>query len=483
MTKRQRITTLLGSASLISLVNVCTTLLTVVSGLYVVRQLESQAYGQYAYMVNVFMLMTLLLGFGLTGQIAKDIAEQHGAPADFRARQGGLIALRLGTALLAVLIGSGLWAVTSDNAYLYAGMGAACFMWMDFAIGYLSGAQRLRRVSLLLCVQPGVFMALVAIVPVGSVPTVYALFLVSQLAGALAGWLLMLGLPGLTALPSFRAVGRLRLRDTMAGQMYLAVLLQTAYSSYGVSLLGALKEFDGAGRLSIALTVVRLLPVFAGTLISVLYYPRLCALVKQGNEPELQRTTYGAHFFSIVVAAGATAVLVVYSDVIISLLYTARHASAAPLLELIAPLSFLGVADILLTWDMLAMNETWKALIPLIVRTLLIAVTLPLAFVIERAWLADLLAIAYVGSSVVAWLLQVHFSRALDMWRTLGLTATMTIFGLIIGWVVRYAVPWPRFAYAGIGDLALAVTLYAVCGIGLMWFWLAKNATFASERA
>ncbi len=458
------------SASLLTFVNVLITCVTLVSGLYIARQLNPQQYGQYAYMANVFLLMLLFLGFGLSSQISKDAAEHDPeATATFQERLRGLIALRIGTALLAIVSGTLLWLISSDIVYLYAGADAALFMCVDFVVAMFSGLQYIKRVALLLLVQPVTFILLLLVIPFGDEIAVYRMFLVSQIASAAMALLLGVNLPALHVMPRFLAIKHLPWSDMVAGQVYIIVLLQTAYSAYGVTLLGALKHYDDAGEVSIALTIVRMLPLLFGSLITVLYYPRLCSIHKQGHHQQFQHTTYVVYQVSTIIAAGCAALLIVYSDIIVHLLYTSRHAAAIPLLRLVACMSLFSIIDQVLTWTFVASDQAAKALPPLIARMGLMIVTLPLALIVDPALLPQIVAGGYIGSSLAGWLFQLHATQFIKIFRAAGFTLAMVTVGLAIGFIARFVIPWPHIPYSEEGSLVVAAVCYAVLGIGFLW--------------
>ena len=266
---------------------------------------------------------------------------------------------------------------------------------------------------------------------------------------------------------------RLEWRRMVAGQAYLIVLLQMAYGAYGVTVLGILGQYSGAGEFSIALTVVRLLPIFTTTLINSLFYPRLCAMYKQGEQARLREMVGMVYRLGIIVAVGSAALLLVYGDGVITLVYTARHAAAIPILQLLAALSFFGVADLIITWTLLAISRPWQVLQPLLVRTLVLLATLPLALLLHSDGpdLTLLLGLGYLGSSLAGWILQ------LALFRRAGYSGESGFIGLILGLAmglglfVRYVIPWPFAAglERTLSSLLLAGLLYAFAAALIFW--------------
>jgi O-antigen/teichoic acid export membrane protein len=461
---------ILGSATLLILVNIFTTAASLVSGLYIARQLDTQQYGQYAYMANIFLLIILFLGFGLSSQIAKDVAEyQKDQSASFQNALSGLVALRIGTALLAGLSGALIWMISGQIMYLYAGLSAVLFMCVDFVVGMFSGLQQIKRVAILLLAQPIGFILLIFMLPIQDELSVYIMFLVSQVISAVVAVLLILYRPSVYIVPRFSQIHSLRWSEMVAGLVYLIMLLQTAYGAYGVTLLGAFKQYDAAGELSIALTIIRMLPILFGTLITLLYYPRLCAIHNQGDHRHFQQTAQTVYRLSTIAAAGCAVLLTVYADVIVNVLYTSRHASAIPLLQLTAFMSLFSILDHVITWTLVAADQASKALWPLVARMILLLLTLPLAALVDGALLPQIVAISYIASAGIGWLIQLRTSRVIGTLSAIAFTSGVVIVGLALALTVRFVVPWPAFAYSDAGSLIVAAACYGVFGLCLLW--------------
>ncbi len=406
---------LLGPAVLLAVINLGVTALTLFSGVYIARSLEGQQYGQYAYMANVFLLLTLFCGFGLTGQAAKDVAE-HQLVSDpaFEKRFSGLVVLRIATALGAVAVGCVFFLIDRNVVYLYASIGATLFMCSDFIIGVLSGYKRYKSIAPLIAAQPGLFAVLLFIRGVSRVDDIYIYFLISQLFSVVLGF--ALSMSSVRFVLDVRSIRHLTWRKMVAGQIYIIILLQVAYGSYGITLAGSLKQFDSAGELSIALTIVRLLPLLVGTLISVLYFPQLSALYQSGATQTFRTTALRLFMATSIVAAGCAVVLFAIASTAVPIIYTARHSAAIPLVQILAVTMFFGVADQVITWVLVASNQAWKALLPLVVRMVIMVFTWPLALLSIPLALPELIALGYVVSSCVGWLMQIYYQRRVLAW-------------------------------------------------------------------
>jgi O-antigen/teichoic acid export membrane protein len=361
-------------------------------------------------MANVFLLLTLFCGFGLTGQAAKDVAE-HQLVADpaFEKRFSGLVALRIATALGAAAVGCVFFLIDRNAVYLYASIGASLFICSDFMVGVLSGYKRYKSIAPLIAVQPGVFATLLFIRGVSTVDDIYIFFLASQLSSVALG--LALSMSSVRFIVDVRNIRHLTWRKMVAGQIYLIILLQVAYGSYGIALAGGLKQFDAAGELSIALTIVRLLPLLVGTLMSVLYFPQLSALYQSGASQTFRNMALRLFMFTSIVSAGCVVVLLAIAGTAVPIIYTVRHSAAIPLVQILAVTMFFGVADQVITWVLVASSQAWKALLPLAIRMVIMALTWPLAVLSIPIALPQLIALGYVVSSCVGWLMQIYYQH------------------------------------------------------------------------
>ena len=390
----------LRAISIVGAASVVMTGASLVSGFFIARQLDSQQYGQYAFMASVYLLMLLGLGFGLTSQIVKDIAERHRVtPQHYQQQVSGVVALRFLTALLAAAGGGLATLVSGTPAYACAGVAAACAMSVDFMVGISSALNRLRSVVLLLCMQQIVLLGCVLVFRVTTAAAVYRIFLISHCCTFVYASIQMALLREPRLVPRFTAIVGLQWRNLVAGQVYLVVLLQTAYSTLGISMLGALGAFSAAGELSIAMTLARLVPLLAGTITTVLYYPRLCAYFSDRQYQGFSATVSLALELTTLIAAGGAAFLLVYADVLVPLLYTNRHLLAVPLLRVLAVLCFFGVADLVLTWPLVAEGRSWWAVLPLLVRVGLLALGWPIALSVGTDLQATVVAGVYTALS------------------------------------------------------------------------------------
>jgi len=317
-------------------------------------------------------------------------------------------------------------------------------MYNDFAIGALSGLQRYKSVASLIILQPLAYLGLSLLFPINNVTVIYNIFLASQLLSGIVATALFLLPPVLRIVPRFWAIRQMRWRQMVAGQAYIVVLLQTTYGTYGVTIFGLLGQYSSAGEVSIALTVVRLLPLFATSLVTNLYYPRLCVMYSRSDQRGLTAAASRVYQLGTLLAAGVSALLLVYGDIAISFIYTQKHAAAIPLLQMLAIVSFFSVADLIITWTLLATGYSWQALVPLLVRMLLLVLTLPVALVLHLSGpqLTNLVVLGYIVASLVGWLLQLRYFKLTDRRTSLGFVGLMLSLVVGLGLFLRFIVPW-----------------------------------------
>ncbi len=467
-------------AALLLGANLLTTFLTLLAGLYLARQLTTVQYGQYAYMASLFMLISLFGGLGLTGQVCKDTAELNG-PA--RQQQlGQLLGLRLSSTGVVGVLGLLATLVSADVTYLYAAAGAGLFIYADFIVGAFSGLSQIKPIAFLICVQPTTFVGLVWVMPINSVFTIYNIFLLSQLTNVVLASGLAWQRRELRTRPDFWAIKKLNWRTMVAGQIYGAVLLQTAYGFFGVTLLGTLGHYAEAGEISIALTLVRMLPLFTGTIVSNLYYPRMCAIFSQGDRQQLKATANQVYQLSALVAIGCTSLLIVYSDTIVTVLYTERHAGAAGWMRLLACLTFFTVVDQVLTWTMIASGRAKQALGPLAVRMALLLAAFPLTLFASGEGVVLVVVLAYPVSAAIGWLLQLYYSGQTNILATGVFTGLLFGLGFAVGLLTRALLVWSNSSFVAVGGLVFAALVYCVAGLGLWWFLTNRQALKLIKR-
>src|SRR5262249_30724306 len=125
------ITFIVSAAALIGL------FLSSLAGLYIARVLSKADYGRMTYFANWLPALLLVLGFGLSAKVIKDVAELRASEpsAELSRRFYTLLGLRLVTLTPLPIGGLCVWLVTQQLPYLLVALAAVCAVIHDFLLG------------------------------------------------------------------------------------------------------------------------------------------------------------------------------------------------------------------------------------------------------------------------------------------------------------------------------------------------------------
>jgi O-antigen/teichoic acid export membrane protein len=465
--------------------NVIVMVLNAVSGIYIARSFSSSQYGEVVYFMGIYLMATLLCGFGLTDQAMRDLAELKALDQRERLNQSfyTLLAIRLGTgALLTAALGVYALLLGSSTPLLI-GVCAAVSMLSDFLTGALRGVQRIGGLIAVLCVQSILYLGLLLVIPLRSVEQIFVLFCGSLVLTALLGATLLCGAK--LGLPGRRSLSRSYARSSGGGaaQLYIVTLLQTAYSSVGTLILGAFGLYAATGLLSVSLTVARMLPLILGPTIVSMFYPQLRACLARQNYAA------AAHIFELFFRAallatiGGTVLLIVYPDTAIQLLYTAKYLDAAPALLVLAPTSLLMVVDLFFTWTLIAHQAVRQAIILLMARLVVLTLGAGGAVLLGGDLAPLTLAGAYLLSSCVGIGLQRRALRTLAAYK-LHLLELSVVLALALGLALLCRFGLPSLGVASIayfGNSVATAVLYSAALAG--YFYRARMSTTLSHKS
>lgn len=452
--------------------NVVVMVINAVGGIYIARSLSSDQYGEVAYFMGIYLMATLLCGFGLTDQAMRDLSEFRALDQREQLNQSfyTLLAIRLGSGVLLTAVLALYALLLGSITPLLIGVCAAVSMLSDFLTGALRGVQRIGGLILVLCAQPVLYLGLMLAVPLRSVEQVFAIFCASLVVAALLGSLMLLR-SGL-GLPGKRSLSRSYARSSGGGaaQLYVVALLQTAYGSVGTLILGAFGLYAATGLLSASLTVARMLPLILGPTIVSMFYPQLRAcLARQSQDSALH--TFDLFYRAAVLATiGGTALLLIYPDTAIQTLYTAKYLDAASTLQLLAPTSLLMVVDLLFTWTLIAHQAMRQAIILLSARLVVLSLGAAGAVLADSASAPLFLASAYLLSACIGVGLQARVLRRLAAYH-LRLLETGAMLGLALALALLCRLMLPNLHLASIeyfGNSAITAMLY---GLALLFYF------------
>ncbi|HEY1016585.1 MAG TPA: oligosaccharide flippase family protein, partial [Herpetosiphonaceae bacterium] len=377
--------------------------LNAVAGVSIARALSASAYGEFSYLMGLYLLATLLGGFGLTDQAMRDIGGFRATGERDQARQAFY-------ALLAARIGSGAGLIAALAVYGLAmgqplpalvGVAGALSMTADFMVGVLRGFNRLGSVIAMLCVQPIAYLALLAAGGGGRVEDILGLFCISQGLSLLAGvGLVLLAAPGWPRRPLID-LSRVRRSGAGALQLYLVSLCSMIFNTLGSLVLGAFRHYDAAGLLSASLTLTQMAPLILGASIVSVFYPQLSALVATGAAAEAAATFRAFCGPLALLALGAAVGLAVFPASALQALYTDTYLAASGAVLLMAPVSCLMLIELLCTWTLIAHHAERRAILALLFRTGLLGAGLLLAALGPPGRALATASLSYLVSSAV----------------------------------------------------------------------------------
>lgn len=422
------------------------------TGVFVARSLGAQPYGEVAYYMSMYLLATLIGGFGLTSQVMRDVGEAY----ERRSQEGvsrsfyTLLTARLVSGLVLVGVTAVVAAVQSNPTMLLVGVGAALSMLSDFLGGLLRGVQRIGRLILLLWFQPAIYLALLATQPMSTAAQVILAFSISMAASVALGFLLLLGTPLGRPRSGSLSSAYVRASSGLALQIYSIGLLQTFYGSIGTFVLGYAHLYHETGLISVALTIARMPPLVLGPAIGSVLYPQMCAKLSAGALGMASAAFDMFRKVCLLVAGSALVLLLVFPDTALATLYTESYLDAAPALRLLAPTSLMLVADLLITWVLVAHQAIRPVLFSLVVRLALIVLG-SIAAVFYQQDAALVVSGAYTISALAGLALQIS---ALYKATRYHLQVFRTVVAMIVALATAIA------CRAGIPDLHLGVISY-----------------------
>jgi O-antigen/teichoic acid export membrane protein len=246
--------------------------------------------------------------------------------------------------------------------------------------------------------------------------------------GTLAG--LGIGFPNRASV----SVRYLRRSIVLSGHMTIIVLLQTAYGIGALLILGAIGRYDEAAELSPALAVAGMLPSILTPVYFTAFYPRFAAFVARNDE---RARTLASIFIegTIAVSVSATALMMLFPNVLIEVLYSSRYASSSSLLAILAPLSIALALDGLLSLGLVVLNRPGSAIAALAVRSLIFVALLTGTLVWRGSGAAVPIALAYLTSALVG--------AGLQLW-------------IIVGWAGSIG-SLRRIVQFAVGVMAIAI--------------------------
>lgn len=429
---------LVGGAMAVTVAGGIALAATVILGLLLARALAPAAYGQTNVLLNEFLILNLVSGFGLTvGATAAAAKFQVGSDQD---EWDALHLLRFMTLVFPLAAGAVWSLIRAEPLHVVVGLAVCGFMIQDFYIGSLQGTGRFGAASLIVAFQPLLFVAVVTAALLAGIASpalvVWALFASNAAAAGLGAALVARGLP--TFLPK-RRISWPQARKRIALNLAFQVItfLQYGFVSLPIVVVGNAGQYAEAGLLSIVLTLVRLVLVLLGPVLTGFYYARSCQLVERGDRSQLRQAFQWTARLATLAGLAWAVGLAAFPTLAIRTLYGNSYLGASPLLVTMMPLAPLLALDSVLTWTLIAERRAGAVIVALGLRLAIgLGATLVAALSVNPR--LDVLGIGYVAATVVGLVLQMWAVRSTVSVRSyLPRFATSLTISATLIWLLR----------------------------------------------
>lgn len=418
----------------VSAANFIAVVSTAAQGLVCVRLLSQVEYGRMAGFLSISLMLSLLVGLGLTTKVAGDLARgrgRSGHPSE-QTVLGTLLAVRLVTVLPVLLLGGALAAATGEGLYLFATALGSLQMIADFWLGVHQGMQRLWAVAVGAAFNSVLSLAAIAALQPARAEEVFVLLAAAALVN---GGVLLLAAVRTGAgwpRPSWFSWPYARRALGGTGLIHAGLLLQMAFLVAALSWLGAAGQHEASADLAVALSLVRLPLLALAPLVVSLYFPMASARAAASDF----QTRYRGWFerwarACLCLSAAGAAFLFVWPEPAITLLATDRYLHTAPLVRVLSPLALLLVADALVTNTLWGVQATAQAMAAAGVR-------------VAAFGLLSLLALLIAGE-------QRELATAFGAAMTVAGTAGLAVQARALAQTTSWGVPWLAVARAAAG--------------------------------
>jgi O-antigen/teichoic acid export membrane protein len=358
VTQRSSLSTARLQLLWVTFANAAITALNVVIGLLLARHFSQNDYGQLSYFINVFGTLRLLSALGMTGQVSFEIACARGRGEPIANYFYSLLGIRVVTITGLTVLAVGLGFMRGDSLFMIAGLASMLALLNDFAVGALQGLDLIRHVIAVLALQPVLYaLGAVAVLMRGlPVSAIYLSLTISFAPAILLAVILLVRSLDLPDLNNLRLPG-LWSSVRYAGGMYLLAILGTIFTSYATLYLGLVGRFRDAALITVPLNLIFTPGLIVGAAMTTFYFPRISALTAGKHDREAQSLFtlfYGlVSAFTILVAVS----LLLYPHVVLSFLYGNRYQDSAPLLALVAPVTYLYTVQTVLIFTIAAQGR------------------------------------------------------------------------------------------------------------------------------
>jgi O-antigen/teichoic acid export membrane protein len=371
----------------------------IVANVLLARSMAPVDYGRVAFGFNIQVLLLLGGGLGLTTAVISEVADRRtGAPFPWPSVLT-LLRVRLLAAMLVVGVGALLTLVAGDALGLLAGAAAAAFIIQDFLLGIMKGQLRTTPAAILSLVQPCVFLLFVILLPPRDAEAALAAF-VAAFAFSLPPTVALTPRPPPMERRHTRApIVQLKATWRIAGYGYVMTFLHVGFYVVPMLLFGFAGRFAEAAAFSILISIVRLIPELAASVLQAVYFPRIRAVTSA-----LEADRLFTLFSGLILAAlvGPVLGLAVFAEPALHLVFAGRYDHVADFLRIASPLVLVLPIETLLVWTLLALNRGAAAMVAQLARLLIVALATVVFLVVGSS--------ASLGFMVLALVLSVGLS-------------------------------------------------------------------------
>lgn len=348
----------LGASVLLFSGGTIATLLNAATGLYLARTLAVVAYGRLAYFFSLYLLLSLLIGLGLTTRLVTTLSKLHsvGLMAGVGGSFYSQLAVRLVTAGSVAVLAGGVSIAAGDVLYVLVGSAAAVSITNDFILGVAQALRRGWRLFLGLLIQPISYAVLLVGGLSQSANGALAAFGISCAVAACANAAMLrgtgVGFPKASVLDRTIMFGSLGFLT----QVYIVTLLQSTYGQGAIALLGVTGNLRDTAQLSVSLTLCRFLPVALASTAQAVYYPRLAASIARGDTHASRSLFSRFGLACALVGLAATVTIACFPRTSVEAFYSHQYGAAASVVALVSPLSTLIGLESLVILTMIALD-------------------------------------------------------------------------------------------------------------------------------
>lgn len=349
---------LISSSSYMILASLFSTIVTVVTGLLLIRLLIPEHYGIVAYYLRIFAVVRFLGTLGLGAKIIEDIARSTATdtrPALATVIHTGAVLRFVSTIVVAVIL-AGVALVNDNPIFFWAGLAGMAGALVDYTNAIAQGLKLHRIVAGLSFTQPSLFFLCVIYLALLAQPQPEHIYI--TFTGSFILTLIIYAITLRASIPTphkaFFSWDYLRsLFKPMFG-LFTFGLLNILYLSLGTLILGHFELFEEAAYFNAPFSLVSMPASLGLMVVTSVYYPELISRMAQGRQGDAAGLSDMFIRAGSIALAVPTTAAIVYPDVIIPVLYTENYNPAIIPLLISAPLICLLFVQQFLTFGLYA---------------------------------------------------------------------------------------------------------------------------------